>query len=167
MRRLAEPLKIGYPRPMNDRHTQRAGPEARIAASTEALKDSATLQLESAERRTELAADRTILAAERTYAAWVRTGMAALAFGIGAKALLHDVISEWLASSAASLLILFSGVCFVAAVWREVWPGVPPPTPNIRRIPAAVLLAVNGLLLVVSLAALIGSWTITFHWGFR
>jgi putative membrane protein len=134
--------------------------EAKVAANSQALKDSATLQVESAQLRTALSADRTILAAERTYAAWVRTGLAALAFGIGAKALLHDVILEWLASLTASLMILFSGGCFVAAVWRELWPGVPPPPPNIRRIPVPILLIVNGFLTLVSLAALIGTWVI-------
>jgi putative membrane protein len=134
--------------------------ESKLAASTQALKDSATLQLESAERRTELSADRTILAAERTYAAWVRTGLAAIAFGIGAKALLHDVIPEWLASTTASLMILFSGGCFVAAVWRDIWPGAPPPSANIRPLPSSLLVVVNGFLLLVSLAALIGMWTI-------
>lgn len=136
------------------------GTEARLAASTEALKDSATLQLESAYLRTQLAADRTILAAERTYAAWVRTGLAALAFGIGAKALLHDVIPEWLASTTASLMIGFSGGCFVAAVWRQIWPGSSPPQPNIRQIPAAGLLLVNGLLIAITVAAFIGTWTV-------
>ena len=134
--------------------------EAKLAASTQALKDSATLQLESAELRTGLSADRTILAAERTYAAWIRTGLAAIAFGIGAKALLHDVIPEWLASTTASLMILFSGACFVAAVWREVWPGVPPANPNIRALPSSLLVVVNGFLLLMSLAALIGMWAI-------
>ena len=135
-------------------------PDAKLAADAEALKDSATLQLESAQQRTALAADRTLLAAERTYAAWVRTGLAALAFGIGAKALLHDVIPEWLASLTASLMILFSGGCYVAAVWRELWPGVPPPHPNIRHIPVPLLIIVNGFLVLVSLAALIGMWVV-------
>lgn len=135
-------------------------PEAGIAASTEALKDSAALQLESAHLRTGLSADRTVLAAERTYAAWVRTGLAFIAFGIGAKALLHDAVSEWLASMTASLMILFSGGCFVAAVWRELWPGVPAPRATIRRLPTVFLLVVNGFLLLVTLAALIGTWTL-------
>jgi len=49
---------------------------------------------DSAERTTQLAADRTVFAAERTYAAWVRTGLLALASGIGAKALLSEVVSQ-------------------------------------------------------------------------
>lgn len=44
------------------------------------------------DRRTVLAADRTVYAAERTYAAWMRTGLTALASGVGAKALLADVV---------------------------------------------------------------------------
>lgn len=86
--------------------------------------------------RTALSADRTVFAAERTYAAW-------------------------LASLTASLMILFSGGCFVAAVWRELWPGVPPP--NVRRIPVPLLLVVNGFLALVSLAALIGTWVVRIY----
>ncbi|WP_112543229.1 DUF202 domain-containing protein [Rhizobium sp. BK379] len=48
------------------------------------------------DRRTVLAADRTVYAAERTYAAWMRTGLTALASGIGAKALLAEVVPEFL-----------------------------------------------------------------------
>jgi len=66
---------------------------------------------------TRLAADRTILAAERTYAAWVRTGLAALASGIGTKTLLKELVPEWLILSTATLLVIFSGFCFGAAIW--------------------------------------------------
>ena len=109
--------------------------------------------------RVRLAEDRTVLAAERTYAAWVRTGLAALASGVGAQALLEEVIPGWLTRPTGSVLILFSAFCFVAAVWRELGTGVAPPTPDTRRMPSAVLLAVNGFLVFVSLAALVGIWT--------
>ena len=132
---------------------------AEIADSADTLKESAVQQVDSADRRTELAADRTILAAERTYAAWIRTGLAALASGIGARALLEDVVAPWLVSATGSVLILFSGFCFVAAVWRELSPGAPPPKPDTRRLPAPLLIALNGFLLLVSLAALVGVWT--------
>jgi putative membrane protein len=113
---------------------------------------------DSADRRTQLAADRTQLAAERTYAAWVRTGLAALASGIGAKALLSGVLPELGVVLAGSVLTLFSAFCFGAAVWREIPPGVPPPEPDTRRIPRAVLFVVNGFLAVVALAALVSIW---------
>ena len=113
---------------------------------------------DSADRRTELAADRTVLAAERTYAAWVQLGLAALASGIGAKALLEDVVPEWLAVGVGTMLVLFSAFCFGAAVWRQIDPGVPPPRPDVRRIPAHLLIAVNGFLALVALAALLGIW---------
>lgn len=132
---------------------------AKLAESASTLNDSAVQQVDSADRRTELAADRTILAGERTYAAWVRTGLAALASGIGARALLKDVIIPWLATTTGTVLILFSAFCFVAAVWREVGTGAPPPRPDIKRLPAAMLMAVNGFLMLVSLAALVGIWT--------
>ena len=41
--------------------------------------------------------------------------------------------------------------CFMAGVWRELWPGAPPPQPDVRRIPAKALVALNGFL---SLSAL-------------
>ena len=113
---------------------------------------------DSADRRTELAADRTVLAAERTYAAWVQLGLAALASGIGAKKLLEDLVPEWLIVSVGTLLVLFSAFCFGAAVWRQVDPGVPPPRPDVRRIPPHLLIVVNGFLALVALAALLGIW---------
>jgi putative membrane protein len=122
-----------------------------VSASAEQLKD-------SADRRTELAANRTVLAAERTYAAWVRTGLASLASGIGAKKLLEGVISEWMIIATGSLLVLFSAFCFVVAVWREMFPGAPPPEPDTRRIPPPLLIIANGFLTLVALAALVSIW---------
>jgi putative membrane protein len=131
--------------------------QARLANSAERLKQSAEQQTDSADRRTELAADRTILAAERTYAAWVRTGLAALASGIGARALLKGLVPVWLVGATGSILILFAATCFMAAVWRQML-RVAPPRPDAPRIPAWLLVALNGFLLLVSLAALVGIW---------
>lgn len=130
---------------------------AELADSAVRLTESAGQQVDSADRRTELAMDRTILAAERTYAAWVRTGLAALAAGIGARALLDGLVPDWLIGATGSVLILFGGFCFVAAVWRET-SRFAPPKPETRRLPAWLLLAVNGFLVLVSLAALAGVW---------
>jgi putative membrane protein len=128
----------------------------KIRQSAAALNVSAHEQVDSADRRTELAADRTILAAERTYAAWVRTGLAALASGIGSRALLDKVVADWLIKPTSALLVVFAGFCFVAAVWRDVAPSVRPPKPRARRLPRAMLLVVNGFLVLVTLAALLG-----------
>ncbi len=106
-----------------------------------------------------LAADRTIFAAERTYAAWVRTGLAALAAGVGAKAALSTVMGEVTVLVSGSLLVIFSAFCFGAAVWRELFPGAPPPVPDVRQLPTKILLCVNGLLVVIAVIALIGIWT--------
>jgi putative membrane protein len=130
----------------------------KLAASAETMKRSTERVEDSADRRTELAADRTIFAAERTYAAWVRTGLFALASGLGAKAGLAGVIPEWMILANGSLLVLFSGFCFVVAVWHPLRPGPPPPQPDVRRIPPALLIAVNAFLTLVSLAALAGIW---------
>ena len=105
------------------------------------------------------AADRTVLAAERTYAAWVRTGLVALVAGVGAKASLGDVLPDWAILFNATLLVLFSGFCFAVAVWRDLRPGHDAPQrSDVWRLPKALLLVVNGGLLLVSLGALMGVW---------
>ena len=123
----------------------------KMTASTEKMKD-------AADRRTELAANRTVLAGERTYAAWVRTGLAALASGIGAKKLLEGVVPEWMIITTGSVLVLFSAQCFLVAIWRELAPGVPPPEPDTRHLPAALLIVSNGFLTLVAFAALMSIW---------
>jgi putative membrane protein len=144
-----------------DRATEIAAKTSeKIADSAVTLKDSAIEQTESADRRTVLAADRTMFAAERTYAAWIRTGLAAMASGVGARAIMHNALPNWVARGTGTMLILFSGFCFVAAVWRQMWPGAPSPTPDTRRLPAPLLVFVSIFLSLVSCAALVGIWTI-------
>src|SRR3954470_6003982 len=128
----------------------------KVADSAAETKHAAAAIETSADLNTRLAADRNILAAERTYAAWVRTGLFALASGIGARALLHGVLPGWLVLADASMLIAFSTFCFGVAAWRQLNPGAPPPRPQIKRIPPALLIAMNAFLALVSLAALIG-----------
>jgi putative membrane protein len=123
----------------------------RVAAAVEEVE-------KSTDRTTVLVADRTIFAAERTYAAWVRTGLAALAAGVGAKAVLGPVMGEALVLAAGSVFILFSAFCFAAGVWRELFPGAPPPRPDVRRMPPVLLICVNGFLMLVALAAFLGVW---------
>lgn len=136
--------------------TQEAAEHTQAAARTTAK---ASVQMkDSADRRTELAANRTVFAAERTYAAWVRTGLASLASGIGAKKLLEGVVPDWMIVSTGSILILFSAFCFAAAVWRQVFTGSQPPQPDVQRIPPFLLIAFNGFLALVSLAALFSIW---------
>ena len=127
------------------------------AGSAERLEQSACAREESADRRTTLAADRTVLAAERTYAAWVRTGFGALASGVGAKALFANMLPAWFGGLTGTLLILFSAFCFLAAVWRELSPGLYP-RPQTHRLPAPLLIVVNGALVIVDIAALVGIW---------
>lgn len=113
---------------------------------------------DSADRRTQLAADRTVFAAERTYAAWVRTGLAGLASGVGAKKLLEGVVPDWMIWGVGTVLVAFSAFCFGAAVWRQVFAGPPPPKPDTPRIRPALLIIVNGFLILVALSALVGIW---------
>ena len=131
-----------------------------IKRSTEAVEKSAVELTDSADRRTVLAADRTLLAAERTYAAWVRTALAALAAGIGAKALVKDVLPDLVGKLTGSVLILFAGFCLLAAIWRELQGVDRPHAEDFRPIPKAVLMPVNGFLLLVVLAALVGIWAV-------
>lgn len=124
----------------------------RVAKSTSDLAD-------SSDRRTILAGDRTLLAAERTYAAWVRTALAAIAAGIGARALVKDVLPQWVGKLTGTVLVIFAGFCLVAAVWREIRGAPSSPEPDIRMIPAALLIPMNLLLLLVAAAALVGIWS--------
>jgi putative membrane protein len=111
-----------------------------------------------AQRQVQLAADRTLLASERTYAAWIRTALAALASGVGARALLQDVVPSVLAKLTGSVLIIFAGFCMVAAVWRHLSRAVPPPVTDLRPVPRVALLPMSAFLLLVAVAALFGIW---------
>lgn len=146
--------------------------QPKLAHSAEKLKDTAvkmergtermardTARMESsADRRTELAANRTMFAAERTYAAWVRTGLVAMASGVGAKPALSGLLPDWLIGITGTVLVLFSVFCFAAAVWRQLYPGPPPPLPDAKRMHPALLIVINGFLALVSVACLIGIW---------
>ena len=136
---------------MADAERQAAATHREVARSADALQHSAAVQTDSATRTTQLAVDRTILAAERTYAAWVRTGLAAMA-----RKLLDGSIAPWLATTFALTLVAFSAFCFAAAVWREMTPRYADPHPDAPRLPAALLLAINGVLMLVAAAAFVG-----------
>jgi putative membrane protein len=129
-----------------------------LKRSADAVETATSELSDSADRRTLLAADRTLLAAERTYAAWVRTALAALASGVGGRALLAKAVPDWLGRATASVLILFAAFCLVAAVWRQLQRGVPPPRPDLKPVPHGLLLFFNGFLLLVCAAALLGTW---------
>ena len=144
------------------RNKPAAGP-AKLTKSAEKLVESADVQVESAlaqegsaDRRTQLAGDRTLLAAERTYAAWLRTGLAALAAGIGAQPLLEDFVEPWLVMASSIVLVLLAEFCFVAGVWRQLARPVPPPRPDTPMLPGWLLILFNGVLVILSSAALIG-----------
>lgn len=129
-----------------------------VADSAHEIRRSSAHVETSVDISTRLAADRTILAAERTYAAWIRTGLFSLASGAGARALLTGLMPEWLILADASALVLFSVFCFGAAVWRQLQPGAPPPSPRVRQLPRALLMTLNTFLALVSIAALVGIW---------
>lgn len=131
-----------------------------IERSAKAVEESAGELTESADRRTVLAADRTTLAVERTYAAWVRTALAALASGVGARALMKDVLPGWVGQVSGSVLIVFAGFCLVAAVWRELRGDPSIDEQNIRPMPHALLVPINLFLMLVAIAALIGIWAV-------
>ena len=127
--------------------------------SARAVEQSMDRFAEDADRRTVLSADRTLFAAERTYAAWVRTALAALASGVGATAVMKEALPLWLAKLTGSVLVVFAGFCLVAAVWRELQGVKQLKQPDIRPIPTALLVPINGFLLLVAIAALVGIWS--------
>ena len=131
-----------------------------IKQSAKAVEQSAGELADSADRRTILAGDRTLLAAERTYAAWVRTALASLASGVGARALMRDVLPDWVGKLSGTVLIAFAGFCLVAAIWREIRGSPAPPAPDMRRIPIALLVPMTCLLMLVAIAALVGIWAV-------
>jgi putative membrane protein len=142
----------------SERSTKVAGEVSdALSSSARSLRRSAGILDEETDRRTSLAADRTILAAERTYAAWVRTGLAALATGIGARAVLKDAMPLWLARTTATVLILFAAFCFGAAIWREFY-SLPAGKTRLHVMPRSLIVPVNGLLVLVTLAALVVNW---------
>jgi putative membrane protein len=130
-----------------------------IKRSATAVESSASELVDSSDRRTVLSLDRTLLAAERTYAAWVRTALAALAAGIGARALVKDILPEWVGKVTGTVLIVFAGFCLVAAIWRELHRIEPRRQPDVRPLPRAILVPMNGFLLLVAIAALVGIWS--------
>jgi putative membrane protein len=132
---------------------------ADVKRSAKAVERGTGTLIEGSDRRTVLSLDRTLLAAERTYAAWVRTALAALAAGIGARALVKDILPEWIGKLTGSVLILFAAFCLIAAVWRELHGIEPRRQPDIRLIPRALLVPINFFLLLVAVAALVGIWT--------
>jgi putative membrane protein len=79
-----------------------------------------------------------------------------LAAGVGAKKVLGGVLPDWAVMITGSVLVLFAAFCFIAGVWRELWPGPPPPQPDVRRIAAKALVVLNGFLVLVCLGTLLG-----------
>lgn len=132
---------------------------AEIKRSAKSFELAGSALTDNADRRTVLAGDRTLLAAERTYAAWVRTALAALAAGIGARALVKDILPQWVGKLTGTVLVLFAGFCLLAAVWRELRRIPATPHPDIRPIPRTLLVPMNFLLLLVAIAALVGIWS--------
>ena len=140
--------------------TKRLDKEATaLKRSAKAVERSTTELTDSADRRTVLASDRTLLSAERTYAAWVRTALASLAAGIGARALVKDILPGWVGKLTGSILIIFAGFCLVAAVWRELHGVTRVHDPDIPPLPRSLLVPMNVFLLLVALAALVGIWS--------
>ena len=123
------------------------------------LEVSASRVEDSADRRTTLAANRDRLRRGADLCGLDQDG--AGCFGKrrrGQGGHLRGVVPDWVVLSTGTLLVFFSVFCFGAAVWRELDTGAVNPAPEVRRIPRSVLIAVNALLALVSLFALVGIW---------
>jgi inner membrane protein YidH len=131
---------------------------AELKRSARAVEQSMDEFADSADRRTILAGDRTLLATERTYAAWVRTALASLAAGVGSTTVFKEALPKLVGHLIGSVLVIFAGVCLIAAVWRELRGTPITPHPDIKPIPSALLVPMNFFLLLVAIAALIGIW---------
>ena len=83
----------------------------------------------------------------------------ASAAGIGARALVKDILPLWVGKLTGTVLVLFAGFCLVAAVWRELRGTPITPHPDIKPIPTALLVPMNFFLLLVAVAALVGIWS--------
>jgi putative membrane protein len=145
---------------MDQRSNRDPDKEAReIKRSAKAVEKTMDRFADDADRRTVLAGDRTLLATERTYAAWMRTALASLAAGVGSTAVFKESLPRILAHLIGTVLIVFAGVCLVAAVWREL-NGTPiTPHPDIKPVPAKLLVPMNFFLMLVAVAALVGIWS--------
>ena len=151
---------MGDPAKADELHKDELKKErAALDRSASAVARTAIELADGSDRRTILAGDRTLLAAERTYAAWVRTALAALAAGIGARALVKDILPQWVGKVTGTVLVIFAGFCLVAAVWRELRGTPRLAEPDIRMIPPALLVPMNLLLLLVAIAAMVGIWS--------
>lgn len=133
---------------------------AELTRSARAVEHTMGQFADGADRRTVLAGDRTLLATERTYAAWVRTALAALIAGVGSTAVLKESLPKLVGQLIGSVLIIFAGFCLIAAVWRELRGTPITPHPDIKPIPAALLVPINFFLLLVAIAALVGIWSV-------
>jgi putative membrane protein len=131
---------------------------AQFKQTADEIQHSTAELADAADRRTILATDRTYLASERTYAAWMRTALAALASGVGARTLMHDILPDWAGKLIGSALVIFAIFCLVAAIWRQLQGVKPPPHPDIQPIPHALLIPTNAVLGVVSIIVLVGIW---------
>jgi putative membrane protein len=151
--------EIAMPEPATPKAQDLRKQTVEIKRSAKAVARSTTELTDSAARRTILASDRTLLAAERTYAAWVRTALAALASGVGARAIMADILPALVGKLTGTVLVVFAGFCLVAAVWRELQGAVAEPLPDIRPLPHALLVPMNAFLLLVAVAALVGIWS--------
>jgi hypothetical protein len=65
---------------------------------------------------------------------------------------------HWMIVAADSVLVVFSAFCFAVGVWPNLNPGAPLPRPDVRQLPAFLLVSVSGFLVLVSIAELVGIW---------
>jgi putative membrane protein len=112
----------------------------------------------SDKQKTRAAFSRKAQAEQSTYIAWILTGVAALATGVAIDLMFANIGCSGYGVVTGSVLILYSGFCYVAAVWRSIEQHAVSPLRAFRLLPGAKLITISAALIVIDLAVLTACW---------
>jgi putative membrane protein len=118
----------------------------------------------SGKQKTRAAFSRKAQAQQSTYVAWILTGVAALATGVALDLMFANIGCSGYGVATSSVLILYSGFCYVAAVWRILEQRVSSPLRAFRLFPSTKLITISAALIVIDLAVLTACWVTQAKW---